>query len=318
MSKFIDSLGNLTASWQLGIGGARVRSNTGTVEARTADNSALAPFSASQVRSPSVSELGSRQTVLNGSIDTNGLPNALSIGSGLAVTLTASSTPFLLSFASGFDGNGQIDYAGQINSNQTFSSLTASTTCFLYVDRNSSTGALTLGFSTLTPIYSRATPTSPSTDQHWFSPAAYVMQRWNGSAWVAVQRVFVGEAVTGASTVTSVDTYAYSGLFATGWFAVTVSTNYSKKHYLGMTLADANALVSVFTSTSATGTSDVTIAPTYVSNMATFYGYLPKSTLINSRQGFGFFTGNGGVHFDNGSGGWVTSSYYNIIYKRGW
>ena len=318
MSKFIDSLGNLTASWQLGIGGARVRSNAGTVETRTADNSALAPFSASQIRSPSVSELGVRQTVLTGSVDSSGLPNALSIGSGLAVSLSAASTAMLLSFAAGFDGNGQIDYAGQFTSNQTFSSLTASTTCFLYVDRNTSTGALTLGFSTLTPIYSRSTPSSPSTDQHWFSPATYVMQRWNGSAWAAVQRVFVGEAVTGASTVTSVDTYAYSGLFVTGWFAVTTGTNYSKKHYLGMSIADANALVSVFTSTSSTGASNVAIAPTFVSNMTAFYGYLPKSTLINSRQGTGFFTGANGVHYDDGSGNWVTSAYYNIIFKRGW
>ena len=44
MAKFSDAIGALSGVFQLGIGGARLRSNSGTIEARNAGNTALAPF----------------------------------------------------------------------------------------------------------------------------------------------------------------------------------------------------------------------------------------------------------------------------------
>ena len=49
MSKFPDLIGTLATFFQLGKGGAGLRSNSGTIEARTFDNSALAPFACSDL-----------------------------------------------------------------------------------------------------------------------------------------------------------------------------------------------------------------------------------------------------------------------------
>ena len=43
------------------------------------------------------------------------------------------------------------------------------------------------------------------------------MGQWNGSSWTQHLGVFVGEAVTGASTVTSVTPYAFQGSYVGAW-----------------------------------------------------------------------------------------------------
>lgn len=156
-----------------------------------------------------------RQTVASGSVDANGQANFLSIGTGLAVNLAATSVPVTYNFAAGYGPNGAIDYVGRdtVDIASAWSSLTASSTLFLYVDRNTSTGAKTYGFSSRQPLYQPTAPAAPATDQHWFDMSVFTMKRWTGAAWSIVQRVFVGEAATGTSTVTSVTTYALNGRY---------------------------------------------------------------------------------------------------------
>ncbi len=175
-----------------------------------------------------------RQTVASGSTDANGLANFLSIGTGLAVNLAATTIPVNANIAAGFDANGAIDYVARFAADiaSAWSALTANSTLFLYVDRNTSTGAITQSFSALVPVYSTVAPGAPATDQHWFDQTSWQMKRWSGSAWVVVQRVFVGEAVTDASTVTSVATYALNGRYVSAdvtWpaaaTAVSLTTN---------------------------------------------------------------------------------------------
>lgn len=266
------------------------------------------------VRSPSVSHPYVRQTVLNGTVDSNGFPNALSVGSGLAVTLTATGTAFLLSFAAGFDSNGAIDYLTQFTANQSFSSLTAASTCFLYVDRNPSTGALATGFTTIAPVYQTVAPTPPATGQHWFDLSAFMMKRWSGSAWIVLQRVFVGECVVGASTVTTVTNYAYRGFYQSAWVAVVALTNYNFNHQLGMSLAAASANISVFTSIAGNDT-DATVAVQVLLFQSQYYGYQQRRSLTATRT---LQISTQAFVAQDSSNTWQTTGFYKITVSRGW
>jgi hypothetical protein len=313
-----------------------------------------------------------RQTVLTGSVAAGtGVANFLSAGSGLSVNLAATTVPINVAFANGFGSGGAVDYVGTVSSDVTsaFSALPASSTSYLYVDRNSSTGALTYGAVTSVPVYSSVEPlvevtsgtatssvtatsgneasklfdknpatgfvasasttgiitfvptsafclvrysltawdtTSPGrmprdwtiqgsndgnswttidtrssqtgwvsgetrrftvsnstsyaqyrinvsanngtnfleirglslwgtpvANQHWFDLNAMQMKVWNGSSWETKQRVFLGEAVTGASSVTSAITYALQGRYESEVFALAKNTNYSRSHNIG-------------------------------------------------------------------------------------
>lgn len=259
-----------------------------------------------------------RQTVLSGSVDASGFPNALSAGNGLSVSLAATTTAFTLAFATGWDKRGAIDTVGQFTSNQTWSGLTASTTCYLYIDY-SVTGVLSLSFSTFPPVYATISPASPATDQHWFDLSTFTMKRWSGSAWVVFQRVFVGEAATGASTVTSVITYAYRGFYQSVWLAVVANTTYNFSHNLGINLASSNPTLQVLTST-AGNDSDAIQATPYVSvntGLTTnpSYGWQVVYT-APVRNVFGLATENNVMR--NTSNVFVTTGYYKVCLSRGW
>ena len=331
------------------------------------------------------------QTVMSGAVDsTTGCANFLSAGTGLAVDLAATSVAVAIAFAAGYDSSGQVSYVGRVSADvsDAWSGLTASTTNYLYVDRNSGTGALTYGQSLYYPVYqafapswhpkpastgattvnggtgsgsaaaafdgdptnywgSSQTAATPVTgnayigidagagntvrivaftirnsstanecinsvkaewssdgaswttidttaisatadaqntytvssytaaryfrllanantggasawkvyelscwhkpaDMHWFDLATRTMKRWDGSAWETKQRVFVGEAVTDATTVTSATTYALNGMYDSGWFAVNnAASQYNKTHALGLSL-DEGVDASVF------------------------------------------------------------------------
>lgn len=258
-----------------------------------------------------------RQTVLNGSTDSSGFPNALSAGAGLAVTLTATGTAFLLSFAAGFDANGNIDYLGQFTANQSFSSLTASTTNYLYVDRDSTTGALTTGFSTLLPVYQTIAPTSPATGQHWFDLNAFTMKRWSGSAWVVFQRVFVGEAIAGASTITTTVNYALRGAYQSVWTAVAATTIYSFNHNLGISLS-ANTNIQVFTSVAGSDSDSVIATPSttfWNGSVNQTYGWLPRVTTTPHKT-FSLLTRD--FPALNNTNNFVATGNYKVCVNRGW
>ncbi|NUN50846.1 MAG: hypothetical protein HUU15_18725, partial [Candidatus Brocadiae bacterium] len=58
---------------------------------------------------------------------------------------------------------------------------------FVYI---TSTGVL--GRSALPCVYEWTAPGSPATDQHWYDLGKSRMQRWTGSAWETVNRIFIG------------------------------------------------------------------------------------------------------------------------------
>jgi hypothetical protein len=249
-----------------------------------------------------------RQTVTGGSVNVNRLPNALAAGSGLAIVLSASiGTPFSVSFA-----QGPLDFPATLTANQTLSGLTANSFGCVFVDRNVATGALSLGWASLLPVYQVYEPASPATNQHWFDLNSRIMYRWSGSAWDIVQRVFIGEFTTGASTVTGVRNYAYNGIYDSGWFLVGANTVYTAPHNLGMFLPQGLARVSLYQNNTATDSSVMVLGQSIT--------HAPSNTISfvytwGSNVDLAFVTGSF-VGYINGT--WLTTGYYKLIVDRGW
>lgn len=111
--------------------------------------------------------------------------------------------------------------------------LPASSTCYIYAQRSEDSLVPSISRTTLKPVYSFLAPLSPATDQHWYDLAENQMKRWGGSDWQEVSRIFIGEAETDATSVTSTTTYAIKGRYDSGWFGVNANTKYTITHNLG-------------------------------------------------------------------------------------
>lgn len=177
-----------------------------------------------------------RQCVLSCSCDgTTGLPNYMTGIGGTAISFqNCDTTPLVIAFAYGYDSSGAVDYVGTVSSNTSsvWTGLNgASTTYYLYVDRDISTGALTYGKTTTAPIYTNVPGTGNNT---YIIPQGKMV---NGSS-TAIQRVFLGEAATGGgSTITSITPYMPRGIFKSGAdVTLTAATNMSlsQTHQLGV------------------------------------------------------------------------------------
>lgn len=200
-----------------------------------------------------------RQTVLAGAVDAAGSASFLSVGTGLAVNLAATTVPVIIAFAAGFGALGEVDHIGRIAADTSIGSLTASSTLYLYVDRNVSTGALTYGFTNLAPNYGYGTTKSTVSGQHTYRIDEGMMYVGNGSGATAVQRVFLGECVTGASTVISVITYALMGRYDSGWTGTLpgTSTAVSKSANIGTSGASASLLLKCLSAESGWAVGDI-------------------------------------------------------------
>lgn len=94
-----------------------------------------------------------RNTVVAGAVDSKFQANFLSAGSGLAVNLAATATPVVYTFYASNDESGEVNHRYKIAADVTaqWSSLTANATNYLYVERNTSTGALAYGATLIPP-----------------------------------------------------------------------------------------------------------------------------------------------------------------------
>jgi hypothetical protein len=201
-----------------------------------------------------------RQTVANGPVDSGGLPNYGGSTGGTTVTTTnfASTDPFCVNFAYGFDpATGKaLDYFGVETTNQSWTGLSTNGTMYLYVDYNTSTGARTYGSTTVAPVYQVGGTYSVTNNQHTYNWSVGVMKVGNGSTASQVARVFVGEVTVAGGVVTAIVWYALNGTYTSGWTATLpgASTASSYNHNIGIpdvgtqveiecTTADANYAV---------------------------------------------------------------------------
>jgi hypothetical protein len=233
----------------------------------------------------------------------------------LNLTLSAASAAFTISFAAGFDAYGCVDYIGQYTADQTLL-LAANSTSYIYAERNVGTGALSLGYITSGGFsYGTAFPAAPATNLHFFNIRDYQMYYYSGSAWVLCQRVFLGEAVTGASSVTSATTYAYNGFFSSNWQAVVANTNYIFNHNLGIQLASANPTINIFTSAAANDGDAVLANPSLVFG-GLVYGYQLTNSGVLSWRAIQITTRD--YALINSANTWLTAGYYSVRLTRGW
>jgi len=179
-----------------------------------------------------------RMCVLRAALDANGRNNAVSAGTGLAVNLAATATPFVVTAPYGFDTFARpLDYLHSDTSDITgaWASLTANTNNHLYYKRSSS-GTWSRGSTTIAPAFGHGTverPGSPTNGQLYYDISK---GKWDlyTTAWAEQTDtyVFVALAGTGASSVTVVYNYAINGEYYEK-FAVVSSTAYTKLVQIG-------------------------------------------------------------------------------------
>ena len=141
-----------------------------------------------------------RQSILYGPTDVNGSPNFLTT-SGLSISIDGSTKPVILAFANGFSpSSGTVDALDKIDAAVSNAwTLPANSTCYLYVDKDITTGLLSYGYTTLPDQYLKAAPENPVLNQHYFNTVEMKMYCYNGTSWDVKQRVFVGKAVTSST-----------------------------------------------------------------------------------------------------------------------
>lgn len=170
-----------------------------------------------------------RQTVLNGTVDSNGLPN---FGGSTGSTTVNTSTTLTLSAANGFGSSGNVDQVFQIT-NPSWTGLSTNGTMYLYVDYNS--GSPTTGSTTLAPTYQWGGTYSTTSNQHTFNIQEMTMKVGNGSSAAQTYRVFVGEVTVAGGVVTAITWYALMGRYE-GPFTATLpgtATTTSFNHNIG-------------------------------------------------------------------------------------
>ncbi|WP_395714328.1 hypothetical protein [Reyranella sp.] len=158
-----------------------------------------------------------RQIVTSGPVTTTGLPSFLpATSASLAVTSVglSATTPLTVTTANGNDPTTgrQRDLVGFSTSNLTWSGLTANTTNYLYVTV-AANGALAALSTIREPIYQAGGTPAIQNGQFTFNIGEMKGYLGNGSLAPRSDVVFVGEVVTGASTVTSTTAYAYNGQY---------------------------------------------------------------------------------------------------------
>lgn len=183
-----------------------------------------------------------RQTVLGCSVNAStGLPNFLATGATTtAVYLqNCATTPLVVAFAYGHDDSGAVDYVTRCSTDgATWTGLGGTTTYYLYVDRNTSTGAITYGQTTNRPTYVTTSTVAAGAGFHTYLINTGFMYEGSATS-TAIQRVFVGEATTSGGAVATVTAYMPRGQFVSGSDETLNSTaatdqNFSQTHQLGV------------------------------------------------------------------------------------
>lgn len=295
-----------------GSAGYGLRDNAGVIEVKNSGG-AWAPIPTSGALRFAV-----RQTVSAGPVDTGGLPTlfpATSASLSITTQNVSSTVPLVATAAQGFGATGQVDYASQFTANQTWSSLTANSTLYLYV--NAQTGAL--GFTSLVPIYQHGGTPATTNGQFTFNVAEMRGYMGNGTTAPATPLVFVGEVVTNGTGVTSSIAYAYNGYYDSGWTSTlpAASTSVSKNSNLGIEDPRGRVILQNLTTEGGYAVGDQTLS--VVTNSGTFSpmpSFATRNTIGMSvgANGFQSVVKGGGTYFTLTAANWK----YKVIARRGW
>ncbi len=202
-------------NWQSGdlaLGQLGINTADGTLHLKKGDNTVIAVNSTVDF----TGTLDFREGIQLAPLDSNGRALFIAAGTGRNAIATGitTSAPLVLAHTLPYTSEGKpADLITRITSNTgiTWGQLATNSTSYLFIEDDGN-GVLTFPFSTLEPSFGHTRPTSPATGQwHYDTRHLGPPEVWNGSAWVAVNRIPVGEAVTGASSVTAARSYAVKG-----------------------------------------------------------------------------------------------------------
>lgn len=143
---------------------------------------------------------GLKGVVISAKQDSNGKADFLTLTSGspdwtLAFDVDATD-PLVISFSDGFDEFGPRTFYGYLTS---IASLTLAENdgYLIYAELNTSTGAVTVNFDTVTDFWvGYYPPDSPVAGHYWFDLSTNKMKRYVSSAWADSLRVVIAAATT--------------------------------------------------------------------------------------------------------------------------
>jgi hypothetical protein len=231
-SSFISAGAVVTASILDGAATLAKMDRTGaTASVLTAQGPGNAPIWTSLTASTTAPPI--RQTVLASAVDSSGYPNYIAAGSGLSVTISATSVNLFLTAANGFNAAGSVDRIGAQTTDTGLGGLTANSTNYLYADI-ASNGGVTFGKTTLAPVYQWGGPYSTTNGQFTFNIQEMVGKVGNGSTADQTYRVFIGECVTVTAAVSSVINYGLMGRWQNNSTALALGAATTVSHNLGI------------------------------------------------------------------------------------
>lgn len=213
---------------------ADITSLSGLTTALSVAQGGTGGVNANEARANLLQFLSARQTVWDGPVDSNGLPNFG--GSTGGTTVTASGT-LIPTTANGVSG----DRIGSIT-NPSWAGLSTNGTMYLYLDI-AADGTCTTGSTTLQPTYQWGGTRSITSGQATFNTQEMSMTVGNGSSAVQTHRVFVGQVTVAGGVVTAITWYGLMGRYTAPWVATLPAggSGASFNHNLGV--ADTNALL---------------------------------------------------------------------------
>ena len=150
---------------------------------------------------------GLKGVVISAKQDSNGNADFLTLTSGspdwtLAFDVDATDT-LIISFSDGYDAFGPRTFYAYLTS---ISSLTLADNdeYLIYAELNTSTGAVTVNFDTVTDYWiGHNAPVSPVSGHYWFDLSTNKMKRYVSSAWADSVRVIIASASTNFSGSTA-------------------------------------------------------------------------------------------------------------------
>jgi hypothetical protein len=255
-----------------------------------------------------------RQTVLSGTVDSNGLP-AFG-GSTGSTTVTA---PTTLTATAAF---GTLDLTGTIT-NPSWTGLNTNGKMYLYLTINTD-GTCTTGASTLAPIYQWSGTYTNTTGQFTFN-----IQEMTGKVGVfggpnQTYRVYVGEVTVSGGVVSSITWYALKGRFDGGWTNTLPGTGVQviRSHNIGLIPDNMRYVIECLTADAGYAVGDRIYYPLTGTNS----GYSQLNTAFANSSTCGFVVAGGGASafvVSNKSNGvqatLVSANWrYKLVADRGW
>jgi len=261
---------------------------------------------------------GVRQTVQSGSVDTSGFANFVSIGTGLAVNIAATTTPIVIHAAGGKVSDDRI---GTISADTSITGLTANSTNYLYADV-ASNGVVTLSANVVAHLEQFGGTPAVTNNLTTFNYSGMTGYTGNGATAPQSWRVPIGEAVTNATNVTSVVNYALNGQYDSGYTATlpSVAAAVSKNHNIGTDILKCSIRVKCTTIDAGFAVGDI------FDDISTVGGgiYPMQLNIVRTNKIMSFTTGDGGggwriTNKSTGSLAAVTlaSWSYKLIAQRG-